>query len=894
MPQSLIRVSPSETNPTHDISLTDGQGGHYGLSIQGGLANLQALPQTASTLRFTGGNGKFGDYEPSLSHIEQRTWQGGRGGEYYSDDPTKYFDAHHMWTLSPNIMMPAGEPIWARGLRNQDDHSRAKITSSTDVKHFFWKSLISSNRGWATKFVASASYDADACYIYIRRTGTPGTLTFRLYSHTADVPNAVLQSATVTTATITDLEGVFYKFDWSGTQALVSGTSYWVAVVGASTDNIDNHWDVGVSQTIDRISGSNDVASSTDASAWSGATTGQNLYFRVVDADVKRTFLYFTLDGGLYAVDKRADSSNSHLYLAGTRGKATAATSTSITDTNNTDTVYPIGDNNYVYIIRGTGYGQARTITAGTAPSTGLTVSPAWDTTPSTDSEYIIFGQNLWKEITGHGLGIVKEVVVCNNIAYFAQGPSDNIRRIRWNPAAGPPAAHEFADDSTNTADHLALCYKDTKPVIWRGVDSTSAVSRADGVTWGTDLTFGTAIPVGDTTWPISSMIEYDDGLVVGKPDNVWLETADDKFERLPVDIDRIASPNNCRTMLAKDLFLYFSFAYSVEKYYSGTLSDVGPWRGPGLPDDRKGFVSKLESGVGLIFYAIDGGTDNYSSVLATDGIGFCEIFRAPMAGERIQSMAWQPAFGQFNRLWVECNGSMWAIPFPKRSLNPQYELAYPFTHECSLISSTFDMDSATLPKYFKELQLATRNLFESTDGSNPSDIYIGEIEIDYQADSNIGTSTWTNLTQILRSPFDTAALDLGEVRAIRFRYRIYASYQAGVGGTLVPWIAGTVLGGYSRTPIKYQYIFRAEVGTQAIDKTGAPDASVEELYAWLLDAAVSARKIRMRSRWKFMDDKIVVVEPPAVLPSGSGVSAIPGQLYTAWNGVLSLILREV
>lgn len=886
-----IRVSPDEPNPTHHISLDDGVE-LYGLNIDQGGRGIQEIPQTASTLRFTGGGGKFGDYEPSISHLEQRTWSGGRGGEYYSDDPSKYFDAHHTWTLSPGILMPASECIHARGLRNQDSHSRAKMPTSTDVKHFFWLKLTGSTLAYATKFVASASYDADACYLYIRRVGNPATLTFKLWSNSGDAPNAVLKTITVATDTITDLEGVFYKFDWTGVQALVSGTSYWVSVAGATTDNADNHWLVGVSQTINRVTGT-DVATSVDGSVWATASTGRNLYFRVVDADIKRTFKYFLLDGALYAVDKRANSTASHLYINGTRGKATSATGGTLTDTNNTDPVNSNG-NTSIYIIRGTGFGQARGLVGGTAPSTGLTLDAVWDTTPDTTSEYIIYATDLWKELTGTGItGVVNSVVVCNNIAYLAQGPAINIRRLRFNPAAGPPHAHEYADDGTNKADHLALAHKDTKPVVWRGLNANSSVSRADGVAWGVDLTFGTAILVGDLTWPITKMLEYDDGLAVMKPDSVWLETATDIFEKLPVDLDRLVDITNGQAALAKDLFLYFNFAHSVEKYYSGTLSDIGPSRGIGLPGNRRGIVSHLEGGVGLMFVAVDAGSSGYSSVLATDSVGYCEVFRAPMAGERIQAMAWQPTPGTFPRLWIECNGDMWAIATPEQSLNPQYNAAFPFAHECSLITSTFDMGSATLPKFLKELSVSTRNLFELTDIGAPTDIYIGELQVDYQTDSDIGTPAWTNISRVLTSPHDNVTLNFGDVKAARFRFRIYSSYQAGVNGTLVPWIQGTVLKGFARTPIKYQYILRVKTSDWAVTLSGKPDLQADDLVDWLKKVSVSARKITMRSIWRQLDGKVVVVEPPNVLRDGiASIGQHLGRL--GWTGTLPIVLREV
>ncbi|UOF79215.1 hypothetical protein [Caudoviricetes sp.] len=878
--QPIVRVTPGEGNPTHDLSLADATS-TYGLNILGGLSGLQGIPQTASTLRFTGGGGKFGDYEPALSHIEQRTWQGGRGSDSFADDPSKYFDGHHVWTLTPNKILPGPEWLPARGLRTQNLLSR-KRRDATSYYKFFWKQLYGTERGRASYFVAPSNITADKCYVFIRRIGNPGTLTFELRSDSSNSPGTVLQTVTVTTSTINDWEGVWYPFNWSGTQALVSGTGYWIDLVGASTDNASNHWLVGTTESTDRVSATDEYANSSEGSSWSPTASGFTILSNVVDADVKRVFKYFMLDGLLYAVSINADGSNSKLYVNGTRGKATSAAA-SLTDSNNSD---PVDCGSYVYILRGTGKGQAAQIsTANGTPAGTLALAAILDTNFGTDSEYIIYNTSLWKEITGHGLGVITDVVVCNNIAYFAQGTT-TMRRMRFNYGAAPPA-YEFATDGANVADLLAIAYKDTKPVIWKGIHSTSAVSRADGATWGTDLTFGTAIPVADTTWPLSKLIEYDDGLAVLKPDGVFLETADDKFERLPVDLDKLADISNGKAALAKDLFLYFNFAFSVEKYYSGTLSDIGPWRGTGLPTNRVGQIVDIEGGVGLIFIAIDGGTTNYSSVLATDGIGFCEIFRSPQTGERIRSIRWQPQPGTRPRLWVECNGDMVHLDFPYTTLNPANDANFLSAHECSLITSTFDMDSATLYKYFKEFAVSTRNIQKDLP-------YIGSVEIDYQLDDDIGLETaasWNRLDRILVSPYDTSFVNQGNRRAIRFRIRIYTANAVNVQTT--PEILGTVLTGFARTPVKYQYIFRAKVSDYGLGLSGTPDVLVDDLLAWLIQCAFSAKRLTLRSRWKFMDDKTVVVEPPSIYPDGSGgAQTDAGQV--AWSANLGVILREV
>ena len=84
-----IRVYPGAKNPSHEISLSDGIR-RWGLRLDGGPGAIQEIPMTPSTLQFTGGGTKFGDWEPGMSHIEQRTWEGGRGQQDFVDDPTRF------------------------------------------------------------------------------------------------------------------------------------------------------------------------------------------------------------------------------------------------------------------------------------------------------------------------------------------------------------------------------------------------------------------------------------------------------------------------------------------------------------------------------------------------------------------------------------------------------------------------------------------------------------------------------------------------------------------------------------------------------------------------------------------------------------------------------------
>jgi hypothetical protein len=114
-----VNVSPNIRNSTHDISLSDGET-TIGLNLEKGAESIQEIPATPSTVRFTGGGTKYGDWEPAMSHIEQRDWSGGRGSDDFSRDPVKFYDSQNAFTLLPGKLLPAPLYKFSSGLRDID------------------------------------------------------------------------------------------------------------------------------------------------------------------------------------------------------------------------------------------------------------------------------------------------------------------------------------------------------------------------------------------------------------------------------------------------------------------------------------------------------------------------------------------------------------------------------------------------------------------------------------------------------------------------------------------------------------------------------------------------------------------------------------------------------
>ena len=481
-------------------------------------------------------------------------------------------------------------------------------------------------------------------------------------------------------------------------------------------------------------------------------------------------------------------------------------------------------------------------------------------------------------EVSTTGLTVVTDVCVSNGAVYFAQGDSTVIRR--WNGTT-------FADDGTNKAVYLYNYTDPTAgPVIWRSVGTE--VSKSAIKAWGTSLSFGTAVVVGESgdNSGVTGMTGYNDALWVFKKNSVWSVRLN-RASKLDIGLDDIISGWTGKAATAHGLYLYFAYATSLEQLYGSTVSDVGPGHGSGLPSDRVGNVSALESVFSKLFVAINGGTSNYSSVLAYDGINYHEIWRAPTIGKRVRSIFWKPSIdNSYPYLFIDYDGDIVFIKFPRFGFNVERDTGIYYAPNAELVTSTFDMNAARLPKIFKELTLISKNFAVSknmTGFSRSTKInHNSRVSLDYQCDDDIGTSNWVYAGDYDISPSDTVQINEGQRYAIRFRFRFQVSDAANP-----PIVNATVLEGVARTPIKYQWVLRAKLSSMQSTLNGAPDHDPDELLEWLQEKASRAEKLTMHSTFKTLDNKEVMAEPPSVMREFSDPIA------KSWGGTVVIVLRE-
>lgn len=852
----MIKVYPGTPNPTHDFSLSDGVQ-TWGLRLDGGPDALREEPLTPSTLRFNTGVTGFGTWEPGLAQIEQCDWSGGRGSPRFSAEDAQsarsFYDSMNAWTLTPGVLMPAPQWRLARGLRNAVQHLPGSVQ---------WQGVFGAQRTLAARFtVGATSLTPARVRVWLRRVGSPGALNLALYEDEDGLPAAALPNAggVLTIADVPDMVSRFQSFDLSAYGgSLLAGIDYHIVLSASATDNAANHWEIGVDK--DWEGG----YLSADGVAW--AVTKFCPYFRIEDTEIGRGFLFFQYAGAFYAVDQRDNGSPSHIYLNGDRGLATSATPTTIEDADKSWQVDDWGGA-WVRIVKGKGAGQARRIQSNSAMEL---IVDTWDQVPDVTSEYVIYATDIWRDISpGSGDlidGVVSDVAQVDDYVLLAQGVSVPILRMRFNAALAVPA-HEFDDDGTNVADRLHVFHHSTAgPQIYRAAAVNSEVSRATSTAWGTALTFGAAVKVGDKSGQIRELFDHAGQLWALKANGAWTIDEADKAHESSLNLETL--PDSATrvpvTELGGDLMI--GWGHSLLQYSGGALNDFDP---NNLPVGRNGSISALQPmSSSRLAVALDAGAGESSVLICADG-AWHELMRAPESGQRILGLGLQDCPGTRWRLWIGLGGDLAYIELPRDTDSPLDDAGLAYMHEAVLVSGVVDMGAALLPKFLKQLTLSSANLGRGL-----------QINAEFQVDAEIGGPRWRSAGAFYSSPLDSLPLHAGPLHAIRTRLRLLTS-QA----TLPPVVQASVLEGFARTPLKYQWTLRVRLADLQVDRAGGLDADPDEFMAWLQQAARQARKIQMRSVWPALDDKFVIVEPPSLKRE-----YIDGG---QWGGTATVVVRE-
>lgn len=830
----MASVSANNQGSTHHISLSDGKRtiglNAVGMGRDPNPLTIARSPVDRNPLKTTSGTSSYTDFDYPYTVIAQDNWAGGRANDQYEKDTTRFGDS---WGVTTDR---TGQAF----LGGRETHTPIRSANVNLPGSMTMTALIEQQRGLAARFISSAAYSAAEIALWVRRVGAPGTLTVQLRTDNSGMIGAtVLQSATISAATMADTLSELWYFGITA-QALANGTAYWVVVYGAASDNSDNHWRVGAR------GGYGTTYKSAALTSWTQSAL--DLYYAVVDNTAAADGKFFEYKGALYFVTKPSDLTASRVYINGDRGSADANTGT-LTKLIDASKGWTASEfvGKVVVVISGPGsqeYQNWRTITAN--DSTSLTVDSAWLIEHTTATDYVILGADKWTEITGHGLTApVTDVVVSNkNVIYFAQGDSTVIRRARFYNNAGTWTA-EYLAEGTAKATYMALVNGSTGWEIWLGnnADANGDVSVTKGtpIAWSTttNITWGTAQALGMNDERITALLAYVDA---NQAEVLWIMTEGAPWYvqsgvpvRLPLrEFRTVKNTKNGRAAIVGNVYIYFSMGVGLERYYSGTLDDIGPNNGDGLPAKRQGRIVGMVAYPGRVMAAIDAGESGYSSVLSYNGSGWHEVYRAPL-GKRIYSIAFQPVFGPApDRLWVRQGADILYVPYPSETFDPTQDSSYPFRHEGALELSWMSAGLVDAYKYVRKVKLFSQGLSEG----------VTWLEADYKMDEE---ESWTPLGYVFEaSPTDETQIGSRGVNGKRIKLRIrFYSTSAG----LTPMLKAAILEAVTMTSTKFSYQLTALIRE---DEGGAE--TVKQLDEW----AGTASPLAMRSTIPLFDDRQV------------------------------------
>lgn len=830
MASPRVQAIPGKQNNSHDVRLFNGVEELGLLLVEDN--RLQEIPISEGAR----------DWQR-----EQKSWFSGMGKLRFEDDPNGYWDAYAMWTMTDGKLFPMPQWYWAKGYRSAD------YSMPGDVTYEKVSTYIS------IAFTASASYNADKMLLWLDWNGVPTDLTYRLCANSGGNPDTVLKSGTIAVTSATRYGPT--EIDWATTQALTASTVYHLVIYNAGSAN--NYWRIATD-----ADGAGSKTSADGSTNWTAAT--YSMYYRVVDADTKRRFIPFWFRGCQYFVTQNSSSSASTLYIVGDRFKATSATGTTVVNTSSGVSTGWTNDQwigAWVRIIKGTGAGQNRQITDN--DSTSLTVA-TWDITPSTDSECVIYATPIVQAITS-GLGKVSgPPLVSNTLVYFPQG-STAIRKMALDYTNA--LQHKFADDSTNTADFLTIHHNSTEETeIWGTDNDLSKIKYSAEKTYAQTLSFSNWKKTGSKSY-LTNILGGGDELLIFKEDGIWRVSPSRTILPYKSGLASAQDPSNGKVAFYANSELWFSWSNSLQRKLLDTdeVADMLLYRSGTQGLIRPGVPTHGISGIGWKFFAIDGGGTKTSSVIAHNGYGWIEIFRGWKTSARIQDLSWQSNPGTRPWLWCDVDGDLVYIPFPQDAANPRRDTSISYQHYAELETSTFSAGDETLYKLVNSIRLN----FEKENSS---------IYVDYQADKDIGTSTWYQIGQSVNVQKDEFVIDLGEIRQFRLRFRMYTATA-----TDPPVINAYSPKGWIFAPLKYMWVSSFRVDSNQITKRGSPDFSPDKIVDYLMSAHEKGTSISMRSVLPTMDSKSVIVSAPVIHREWTQV--LNGQ--TKWGGYVDVSFRE-
>ncbi len=239
---------PTDTEPTHLITLQDRHGAKVGLIAcdNKGARDDRAITRTPldrSGIKIAQGQGKYSDRMPPLSEVDQDNWTGGLGLRFL-EDRERYYHGENLETS-----------LLGRALIGPAPHSASSVPLSALGGVFFdgpiygsvaFVRLIGANRFLARKFTTTGVVTINRVQVWVQKRGVPGgDLRVRIHADNAGVPGTQVASMSVGKDDVAALEARLWE--WRSLSVVLSAsTSYWIVVSASSAlDTNTDCWAAG-------------------------------------------------------------------------------------------------------------------------------------------------------------------------------------------------------------------------------------------------------------------------------------------------------------------------------------------------------------------------------------------------------------------------------------------------------------------------------------------------------------------------------------------------------------------------------------------------------------------------------------------------------------------------
>ncbi|MBR6464573.1 MAG: hypothetical protein IKS81_04715 [Verrucomicrobia bacterium] len=320
-------------------------------------------------------------------------------------------------------------------------------------------------------------------------------------------------------------------------------------------------------------------------------------------------------------------------------------------------------------------------------------------------------------------------------------------------------------------------------------------------------------------------------------------------LDRINLDeLQTTAEQWNGKAMATSDVYLLWGWLNGLQRYYNTQLEGKGPDHDEGLPFERQGRTAAVLSYPSNFFIGIDA-EDGYSAVMQFNQEGWHEIYRAPNPGERLTDMAFQPIYGtRPDKMWISIGDDVIWLSMPSKILYAIQDRFAEYTHEGVLISSWHTAGMVDIEKLWHTLKIIADYL----DGENCW------IEADYQVDEE---NIWHPIKNwYTESPSQKEELnELKSVNGKKLRYRLRMQTTD---MNKTPKVNAVVLEAVGRVDIKMSYNFYFRNIKYKRDLTAEfEDLEPVEMQEVLDEWANGLKKLRLNSRWKMFDDKIVYLD---------------------------------